>query len=49
MRQVKVIKRSNKLISALQLPKIVNVYPRSIMNKINEFKTFIEEENPLKT
>jgi exonuclease III len=40
-----VIKRSNKMVQALMLPKVMNINPRSVYNKIEEFKTFIEEEN----
>ena len=39
------IKRSNKLSQALNLPKILNLNPPSAMNKIGEIKTFITEEN----
>ena len=39
-----VIKRSNKLIQALDLPNVMNVNPRSIYNKIQEFHTFVKEE-----
>ena len=38
------IKRSNKVVEALELPKIANINPRSIYNKIDEFSTYIEEE-----
>lgn len=41
---VKTIKRSNKIVEALQLPTIMNVNPRSVYNKIIEFHTFVEEE-----
>ena len=41
---LKTIKRSNKLVQALQLPTIMNVNPRSIYNKIAEFHTFVDEE-----
>ena len=40
-----VIKRSNKIFQALQLPKIINLNPRSAMNKVEELKTFIDEES----
>ena len=40
-----VIKRSNKAVQALTLPKVLNLNPRSAMNKIDELKTFIEEES----
>jgi hypothetical protein len=38
------VKRSNKVIEALSLPKVLNLNPRSIYNKKNEFVTFVEEE-----
>lgn len=44
-RNITVIKRSNKVVQALNLPKIMNVNPRSAMNKIHELQTFIEEES----
>ena len=40
-----VIKRCNKLIQALKLPKVLNVNPRSIYNKKNQLETFIKEES----
>ena len=39
------VKRSNKLCQALNLPKIINVNPRSAMNKLEKLKDFIEEES----
>ena len=39
------IKRSNKLLQALNLPTIMNVNPRSIYNKTEEFHTFVEEHS----
>ena len=39
------IKRSNKLMQALNLPTIMNVNPRSIYNKKQEFHKFVEEES----
>ena len=41
---VKVIKRSSKVIEASILPKVMNINPRSIYNKIDEFLVFVEEE-----
>ena len=38
------IKKSNKPIQALNLPVIANVNPRSVYNKMNEFHTFVEQE-----
>ena len=44
-RNIKVIKRSNKIFQALNLPKIMNCNPRSAMNKVQELQTFILEES----
>ena len=44
-RALVVIKRCNKIFQALNLPKVLNLNPRSAMNKIEELKTFIDEEN----
>ena len=44
-RNLTIIKRSNKLIQALNLPNVMNVNPRSIYNKIQEFHTFVKEES----
>ena len=38
------VKRCDKLIQALNLPKVLNLNPRSIYNKIEEFVTFVQEE-----
>jgi len=43
-RVVKTVKRSNKVGQALSLPKILNLNPRSIYNKVNEYVTFVEEQ-----
>ena len=40
-----VIKRSNKIFQAFNLPKVMNLNPRSAMNKVEELKTFIDEES----
>ena len=37
------IKWSNKIVQASSLPIVVNLNPRSLYNKSDEFKTFIEE------
>ena len=42
-RQIKVIKRNNKLYKALHLPRIVNCNPQSLYNKKEEFMTFISQ------
>ena len=39
-----VVKRSNKVGQALNLPKVLNLNPRRIYNKAGEFVTFVEEE-----
>ena len=44
-RNLVVVKRSNKLGQALNLPKVLNLNPRSIYNKIDEFVTFVTEED----
>ena len=40
-----VIKRSNKIFQAMSLPKVLNLNPRSIYNKADEFMTFVKEES----
>ena len=40
-----VINRSIKTFQALSLPKVMNLNPRSAMNKTEELKVFIDEEN----
>ena len=44
-RNLIVINRSNKTVQALCLPKVMNLNPRSAMNKTEELKVFIDEEN----
>ena len=39
------IRRSNKAIEALTLPTVVNINPRSLNNKVESFKTYMEEED----
>ena len=39
------IKRSNKVLHALDLPKVSNLNPRSIYNKVDAFCTYVEEED----
>ena len=41
---MKTVHRSNKVLQALHLPKVANLNPRSIYNKVDEFCTFVEEE-----
>ena len=36
--------KPNKFLQALQLPVIANMNPRSVYNKVDEFHTFIKEE-----
>ena len=36
--------RSNKLVHALDLPIIINLNPRSVYNKVDEFHTLVQEE-----
>ena len=38
------IVRSNKLVHALDLPSVLNLNPRSVYNKIDEFYTLVQEE-----
>ena len=40
-----VVKRSNKVFQALNLPKVLNLNPRSIYNKKEEFMTFVKEHD----
>ena len=42
-RAIRTVKRSNKVVQALALPTVVNINPRSIYNKLDEFHTFVEE------
>ena len=42
---LKVLKRSNNLVQALSLPTLSNINPRSVYNKIDEFHTFVKEED----
>ena len=44
MKNLKVIKRSNKCMQALSLLKLCNMNPRSVYNKADEFHTFVEQE-----
>ena len=43
-RNLIVIKPSHKTFQALSLPKVLNLNPRSIYNKLEEFPTFVKEE-----
>ena len=42
-KNLKVIRRSNKCIQALDLPTVINLNPRSVYNKQNEFHTLVSE------
>ena len=44
-RNLTTIKRPKKVYQALNLPKLLNLNPRSAMNKIEHITEFIEEEN----
>ena len=44
MKNLITVKRSDKAYQALNLPKVLNLNPRSIYNKIDEFVTFVKEE-----
>ena len=37
------IKRCNKVLEALDLPSVLNLNPRSVYNKVNEFHTLVKE------
>ena len=39
----KVIRRSNRLLAAVHLPVVVNLNPRSIYNKVEEFKIMMSQ------
>ena len=43
-RNLIVIKPSHKTFQALSLPKVLNLNPRSIYNKLEEFSTFVKEK-----
>ena len=45
MRNLITINRPLKVFQALYLPKIINLNPRSAMNKLEQISRFIEEEN----
>ena len=38
------VQRSDRIFQALNLPKVLNLNPRSIYNKLEEFVTFVQEE-----
>ena len=41
----KTIRRNNNVCQALSLPSIMNINPRSIYNSVDQFRTFIEQQN----
>ena len=43
-KNLRTVKRSNKAVQALSLPTVININPRSLNNKMEAFKTYIEEE-----
>ena len=43
-KNLKVIKRSNNVFQALDLPTLCNMNPRSVYNKRDEFHEFVKEE-----
>ena len=43
-KNLKVIEPTKKVVEALALPKVLNLNPRSIYNKKDEFETFVKEE-----
>ena len=45
LKNLTVIKRSNKVFQALNLPTVLNLNPRSVYNKVKEFITFFEEKD----
>ena len=42
-RNVKTVKRSNKQLEALLLPTVINLNPRSVYNKLDEFHTLVTD------
>ena len=42
-RNVKTVKRLNKQVEALFLPTVINLNPRSVYNKVDEFHTMVTE------
>ena len=44
VKNLKIVKRTEKICEALHLPKVLNLNPGSIYNKIEEFVTFVQEE-----
>ena len=42
-RNVRAIKRSNNTLQALDLPTVINLNPRSVYNKVDEFHSLVTE------
>ena len=42
-RKLRTVKRSNKSIDALELPSVINLNPRSVYNKVDEFHALVTE------
>ena len=42
-RNIKTVKRSNKQLEALVLPTVININPRSVYNKLDEFHTLVQD------
>ena len=42
-KNIKTIKRSNKQLEALLLPTVININPRSVYNKLEEFHTLVQD------
>ena len=42
-RNIRTVKRSNKQLEALLLPTVINLNPRSVYNKLDEFHTLVTD------
>ena len=40
---LKVVRRNNRVMNAIHLPSVMNINPRSVYNKVNEFLTLVEQ------
>ena len=40
---LKVVRRNNRVLNAIHLPSVMNINPRSVYNKVNEFLTLVEQ------
>ena len=43
IRKIQTVKRFNKSIDALELPSVINLNPRSVYNKVDEFHALVTE------